>query len=119
MTAVRLLPLPIHAALRMATGLFTMLVPFLAGFDEPAMLMSVVIGSLVVGVSLSAVVDEGGRSAISVATLHTLDYGLVLGLLAVAVVVATAGDTTAGAVLAAIALVQLVGNTITKYSLRG
>lgn len=112
------IPLPIHTALRMATGLLTMLVPFLAGFEPPAMLMAVVIGALVTGVSLSALVDERGYAPISVATLHTLDYALVLSLFAVAVVVAVAGDTTAGLVLTAIALVQLAGNVLTKYSLR-
>ena len=118
MTAFRLIPLPVHAALRMATGLLTMLVPFLAGFEAPAMVMAVAVGALVTGVSLCAVVEDDGHTALSVSTLHTLDYGLVLGLFGVAAVVSFDGDTTAGAVLLAVAVVQLVGNLLTKYSLR-
>jgi hypothetical protein len=118
MTAVRRIPLPLHAALRMVTGLLTMLVPFLAGFDAPAMLMAVAIGAAVTGVALSAVADERGRTALPLGTLHTLDYGLVIGLFLVAVIVAAAGDQTAGVVLTAIAAVQLVGNALTRYSLR-
>lgn len=119
MTAVGLIPLPIHAALRMLTGLLTMLAPFVVGFEAPAMVMSVLVGAVVTGVALSAVADERGRTALPVSALHTLDYGLVLGLFAVALVVAVAGDTVAGVVLAAIAAVQLTGNLLTSYSLRG
>lgn len=119
MTAIRLIPLPIHSALRMATGLLTMLVPFLAGFGAPAMVMSVLVGALVTGVALCGVVEEDGRTALPVSTLHTLDYGLVLGLFGVAAVVAIDGDATAGGILLAIAVVQFVGNLLTKYSLRG
>ncbi len=118
MTAVRLIPLPVHAALRMATGLLTMLAPFVAGFEAPAMIMAVLVGAIVTGVSLSAVVDDAGRTALPVSALHALDYGLVLGLLAVAAILGLDGDTTAASVLTAIALVQLVGNLLTKYSLR-
>lgn len=112
------IPLPVHTALRMLTGLLTMLAPFVAGFEPPALVMAVAIGAIVTGVALTAVVDENGRSAMSVATLHTLDYGLALGLLAVAVLVAAAGDLVAGVVLGAIGLVQTAGNALTTYSLR-
>ena len=118
MTAFRLIPLPVHSALRMATGLFTMLVPFLAGFAAPAMVMSVLVGALVTGVALCGVVEDDGLTALPVSTLHTLDYGLVLGLFGVAAVVAVDGDTAAGGILLAIATVQLFGNLLTKYSLR-
>lgn len=119
MPAALRIPLPVHTALRMLTGMLTMLAPFAGGFEAPALVMAVAIGAIVTGVALTAVVDENGRSALSVATLHTLDYGLALGLLAVAVLVAAAGDTVAGVVLAAIALVQLAGNALTTYRLRG
>ncbi len=119
MTAIRLIPLPVHAALRMATGLLTMLAPFVAGFEPPAMLMAVMVGAVVTGIALFGVVEDDGRTALPVSALHTLDYGLVLGLFGVAAVVALGGDQTAGAVLLAIAAVQLAGNLLTKYSLRG
>ena len=117
MTIVGLIPLPTHLALRMASGLLTMLVGFLAGFGALATVLAVIVGALVTGVALSAVVEDRERGPLPVATLHTLDYGLVLGLMLVALTVAAAGDATAGAVLAGIAVVQLTGNMLTKYSL--
>lgn len=118
MTALRLIPLPIHAALRMFTGLLTMAAPFLFGFDVPATVMAVVIGSLVVGVALTATPDERGLTPLPVSALHALDWATVIALMATAAAVATDGDDHAGIVLTVIAAVQLAGNLTTRYSLR-
>jgi hypothetical protein len=117
LTALRLIPLPVHAALRMATGLFTMAAPFLAGFGVQATLLSVVIGAVVVGVALAATPDERGLTPVPVSALHAADWGTVLALLLSATVVA-AGDRRAGVVLVAIALAQLMGNLTTRYDER-
>lgn len=118
MNAIRRVPLPIHAALRMATGLLTMCVPFLAGFAVPATLVSIVIGSIVVGVSLIETPDERGLTALAPETLHALDWASVLLLLAGAFGVALAGDSRSGLALVAIAAAQTAGNLTTHYSLR-
>ncbi len=118
MTAIRLIPLPVHAALRMATGLFTMAAPFVAGFGVTATLLSILIGAVVVGVALTATPDERGRTPLPVSTLHAADWTTVFALLFTATYVAAGGDDRAGVVLVAIALVQLVGNLTTRYSLR-
>lgn len=118
MTALRLIPLPIHAALRMMTGILTMAAPFVFGFDAPATLVAVVLGALVTGVALGAVVDERGHTALPISTIHTFDYGTVFGTLGASVVLGAAGDAVAGVTLAAIALVQLGGNVLTKYTAR-
>ncbi len=118
MTAIRLIPLPVHAALRMATGLLTMAAPFVAGFGVTATLVSIVIGAVVVGVALAATPDERGLTPIPVATLHAADWATVFALLLGATYVAADGDDRAALVLVAIALVQLVGNLTTRYSLR-
>ncbi len=118
MTAVRLVPLPIHAALRMLTGLLTMAAPFLAGFLVPATLASIVIGALVVGVALASTPDERGTTPLPIATLHLLDWATVFALMSAAVLVAADGDDRAGLTLVAIAVAQLVGNLTTRYSLR-
>ncbi|MBA2347942.1 MAG: hypothetical protein H0V81_06560 [Solirubrobacterales bacterium] len=110
------IPLPVHTALRLATGLFTMLLPFLAGFDPPAMVVSVTIGMLVVGVALSAAgAEQADRSTVSGPNLESLDYGLVLALTAAAVVLAAVGASLAAVLLTAVALVQLAGNLLTDY----
>ncbi|MCW3015402.1 MAG: hypothetical protein JWO02_2494 [Solirubrobacterales bacterium] len=118
MTALRLIPLPVHAALRMTTGLLTMAAPFLAGFDVPATLVAIIIGSVVVGVSLAATPDERGLTPLPVSALHALDWGTVLAVMSAAAIVAADGDDRAGVVLVGIALVQLVGNLTTRYNLR-
>jgi hypothetical protein len=99
----------------MATGLFTMAAPFLAGFGVQATLLSIVIGAIVVGVALTATPDERGRTPVPVSTLHAADWGTVFALLLTATVVSADGDDRAGVLLVAIALVQLMGNLTTRY----
>lgn len=118
MTAVRLIPLPIHGALEFATGLFLLVAPFLFGFGPPAAIVSVVVGVLVVGLALGAATAEP-RSGLPIATHYAFDYGLAFGLLGAATLLAAAGDTVAGVVLLATALAQLALNLTTRYSLRG
>lgn len=119
MTAIRLIPLPIHAALRMATGLLTMVVPFLADFSPAAAVLAVIVGATVTGVSLMATPDERGFTSIPISTLHAFDWGAVTGLFGASLILAIAGDPVAAVCLAGIAALQLVGNLTTKYSLRG
>lgn len=117
MTALRLIPLPLHAALRMTTGLLTMAAPFLADFGVTATLVSVVLGSLVVGLALIATPDERNRTPLPVETLHALDWATVIALMGAAVVLAPTDDR-AGVALVAIAAVQALGNLTTRYDLR-
>ena len=117
MTGFRPIPLPIHAALRMATGFLTMVAPFLFGFQVPATITAIVVGSVVVGLSLAATPDERNRTPLPVAAVHALDWATVIGLMGAAVVVAFDGDRSAGIVLTAIASTQAAGNLLTRYSL--
>ena len=119
MTAMRLIPLPIHAALRMAGGLGMMVAPFVLGFGPAGTLVAVLIGAVVAGVSMSGVADERGRTALPISTLHAFDWGTVLGVFGGAAVLAVAGDAIAAVSLAAIATIWLIDNLSTRYSLRG
>jgi hypothetical protein len=119
MTAMRLIPLPIHAALRMASGLALMVAPFLLGFGPAGTLVAVVVGAVVAGVSMSGVADERGYTALPVSTLHAFDWGTVLGVFGGAAVLAIAGDAIAAVTLASIAALWLIDNLSTRYSLRG
>jgi hypothetical protein len=103
----------------MATGLLTMVVPFLANFSAAAAVVSVVVGATVTGVSLMATPDERGFTAIPISTLHAFDWGAVVGLFGSALILAFAGDPVAALCLTGIAALQLVGNLTTRYSLRG
>ena len=119
MTAIRLIPLQLHGAVQMATGLATLAAPFALGFDPAATIVAVVVGAVLVGVALASTTDERGQISVHVATLHAADYGLAFGLYGAAAVVALAGDQVAGITFAALATMQLALNLTTRYSLRG
>jgi len=69
--------------------------------------------------ALSSLVDDSGRTAVPVSTLHAADYGLAIGLAGAAVIVASSGDEVAGAAFGVLALLQFALNLTTRYSLRG
>jgi hypothetical protein len=123
MTAFRLIPLPVHGALELLTGLFTMAAPFLFGFGTAAAVVAVGVGAVLVGLALSSTAtgdpQQHLRGTLSVAGHHAADYGVALGLLGAAAVVAAAGDAVAGFALAAIGAAQLLLNLSTRYSARG
>lgn len=121
MTAYRLIPLPVHGALEMLTGLFTMAAPFLFGFEAPATVIAVLVGAITVGIALAAASAEpaGARGTLPVSAHHAFDHGLTFGLLGAALVVGIDGDHVASLTLSAIAVVQLMLNLTTRYSLRG
>ena len=114
MTAVRLLPLPMHSALEMLVGLALLGVPFALGLGTPALVMGVVVGAIVVGNALQTV-DTDRRYSVS--AHHAADNGIALGLAGAALVLAASDE--AGAVLfAAAAAVQLLLNLTTRYTAR-
>jgi hypothetical protein len=117
-TVARLIPLPIHSALELVVGLFTMAAPFLLGFGPAAAVVAVSIGAVIAGIALAGTTNERGASSLSVATHHAFDYGVALGLAGAAVVVGLAGDAVASLTLAIIAASQLALNLTTRYSLR-
>jgi hypothetical protein len=117
-TALRLIPLPIHAALELVIGMSTMAAPFLLGFGLPAAVVAVAIGALITGIAFAGTVDERGSSAVPVSALHAFDYGIAIGLVGAAAVVGLAGDPTAALTLTLIGAAQLLLNLTTRYSLR-
>ena len=116
MTALRLIPLPIHTGLEMAAGLLLMAAPFVLGLGFAPSVVGIVIGALVVGLALHAV-DAGGR-AVSVAAHHAYDLGLAQGLAAAAVIGAVSGDPQATLLFGGFALAQLALNLTTRYTAR-
>jgi hypothetical protein len=119
MTAMRLISLPVHAALEMLVGLVLMAAPVALSLSPAAAVVGVVAGAVIVGIALSTTDAEiDGRRPMSVATHHGLDYGLATGLLGTAAVVGFAGDRHAAALFGVIALAQLALNLTTRYSRR-
>jgi len=119
MTAFRLIPFPIHGALEMVVGLFTMAAPFLLGFGPAATVVGVVLGTLLIGLALATTVDDAGRVALPVSTHHAFDYGFAIGLVLAGALVGIDGDRIAALTFALIGVAQFALNLTTRYSLRG
>ena len=116
MTAVRLIPLPIHVALELVAGLVLMSAPFALGLSAAAMVTGVVLGALVAGLALQSVDTPGGRP-VPISAHRAADTGIALGLAGAAAILAAA-DTTAAILFGAAALAQLALNLSTRYSQR-
>ena len=116
MTAIRLIPLPIHAALELVAGLVLLSAPFALGLSPAAMVTGVVLGALVAGLALQSVDTPGGRP-VSVSAHRAADLGLALGLAGAAVILAQE-DSTAALLFGGAALTQLALNASTRYSQR-
>lgn len=119
MTALRLIPFPVHAALELVTGMFLLVAPFLFGFQVAGALVSVVIGALVMGLALGAATTGPHTRSLPLSAHHAFDYGLALGLVSVSMLLALTGDPVAATVLLAASVAQLALNLTTRYSLRG
>jgi len=116
MTALRLVPLPIHSALEMMLGMALMAVPFVIGASVAGIVAGVVVGALVVGLALQGL-DAGGRPALPVSAHHAADYGLALGMAGGALVL-TIDDPAVATVFGVAAVAQLTLNLTTRYSQR-
>ena len=115
MTALRLIPLPLHAALEMLLGIVVGVAPFALGLSAPAAIVGVVAGALVVGLSLQSL-DTGAGVAISAHLAG--DQGLALGLAAAGGIMAVTGDEIAAALFAGAAITHLLLIVATRYTAR-
>jgi hypothetical protein len=113
MTALRLVPLPLHSALEMLVGLVLIGAPFALGLGSAALVSGVVVGALIAGLALQTV--EPGRT--SIVAHHAADHGIAIGLAGAAIVFA-AVDGTAALLFGAAALAQLALNLTTRYTTR-
>ena len=111
MTALRIIPLPVHSALEMLLGLALGVAPFALGLSTAAAFIGVIAGVLVVGLALQSI-DEHLHISAHLAG----DQGLALGLAAAGAVMATSGDPRAAALFAVGAAAQLLLILSTRYS---
>ena len=113
MTALRIIPLPIHAALEMLAGITLGILPFALGLSTAATFVGVVAGVLIVGLALQSI-DENIHNGAHLAG----DQGLALGLAAAGAVMAVAGDAAAAGLFAAAGAAQLLLILSTRYTAR-
>jgi hypothetical protein len=112
MTTFRLISLPAHGAAEMLLGLVVMVAPFLFGLGTAAMLISVIIGALIVGVAFSTL-DEGSGS---ITAHHANDVGLSFGLAVASLATGIAGDGRGALVLGLAAALHATLLFTTRYS---
>ena len=117
MTALRLIPLPIHSALEMLLGIVVGTAPFALGLSAPAAIVGVVAGVLIVGLALRSL-DMGDGEQTSIAAHLAGDQGLALGLAIAAAIMASASEATAAALFAGAAALQLLLILATRYTAR-
>ena len=111
MTALRLIPLPIHSALEMLLGLALGVAPFALGLGAPAAFVGVLAGVLLVGLALQSI-----EADLRIGMHLAADQGVALGLAASAAVLAALGHSGGAALFAAAAVAQLLLITSTRYS---
>jgi hypothetical protein len=114
MTVFRLVSLPVHGAFEMALGTMLVAAPLVLGFGPAGILIPVLLGTLLVGLSLSGAAE----GSLSVATHNAFDIALVAALTAGALAVGTSGEAGAAAILLFAAAVELGLVLTTRYSRR-
>ena len=112
MTATRLIPLPIHAAIEMLAGLTLGVAPFVLGLSTAAAFVGVIVGVLIVGLALQTTED------LHISAHLAADQGLALGLAAAGATMAVAGDALAAALFAGAAVTHLLLILATRYTAR-
>lgn len=117
MSALRLIPLPVHSALEMLAGLVLGVAPFALGLGVGPAFAGVVAGVLIVGLALQSL-DVGTGAGVHVAAHLAADQGIALGLAAAGAIMALTAQPVAAAVFAGAAGLQLALILVTRYSAR-
>jgi hypothetical protein len=109
----RTISLPTHSALELLGGLVLLAGPFVLGAGPAAMVASISVGAVVVGLALA------GPDSLPISAHHSFDLTLVAALAALAgggLGLALAGDPAGGLVLIAVGGLQLVLVTLTRWA---
>jgi hypothetical protein len=103
--------LPTHALVELLGGFALLLAPFALGFGAAGTVVAVAAGVLLVGLALAGV-----GSTLALGAHRSFDQMLVAGLALCGLVLAMAGDPAAGLALAALAGVQLLLTSLTRWT---
>ncbi|HWH43920.1 MAG TPA: hypothetical protein VNT32_04260 [Thermoleophilaceae bacterium] len=110
----RLIPLSIHSAIEIALASALMAAPFVFGFGPAGLVTAFVIGSLMMGLAISA--SGEGRGGLPVMAHAAYDRGIAFGLVLAAGLLGLAGDASALLVLTAASLALVALSVNTRYS---
>jgi hypothetical protein len=106
---------PVHAALELMTASVLIGAPFALGLSVDASITAVVIGTVLLGLAISATATEG-RGTLPLSAHAAYDAGIALVLVGAAIYFGLSGQVTALAFLLATGTAQLVLNAVTRYS---
>ena len=106
----RTISLPTHSALELLGGLVLLAGPFVLGAGPAAMVASISLGAVVIGLALA------GPDSLPISAHQSFDLTLVAALLGGGLGLALAGDPAGGLVLVAVGGLQLVLVTLTRWT---
>jgi hypothetical protein len=111
----RVISLNVHAAIEVIAAPLLFVAPFYFGFPYAAAAVSMTLGVLLVGHALS-LYGEGERRAMPLSAHAGFDYLIALATLAAGLVVAIAGETTAGIFMAGFGTGHIALTASTRFS---
>jgi hypothetical protein len=117
MTLSRLIPIHVHAVLETMLAPVLIVAPFAFGFSPAALIASVVLGVVVMGTALSTGAALAGQEGgLRVSAHASLDLGLAAATIVCSIAFALAQDPAAGLFFGAVAILQSVLATTTRYA---
>jgi hypothetical protein len=115
MTIARLISPALRSGLLMAAGTALIGVPFAIGLGAAAIVTGLAVGVVVVALALAGTAT-GERGTLPVSAQAVYDRGIAVGLVAVGVVCAFAGDLGAALLFTTAGVAALIVTSITRYS---
>jgi hypothetical protein len=117
MTLLRLIPIHVHAVLETILAPVLIVAPFAFGFSAPALVASVVFGVLVMGTALSTSAALAGQEGgLRVSAHASLDLGLAAAAVVCSIAFGVSQDPAAGLFFGAVAILQGLLATTTRYT---
>jgi hypothetical protein len=117
MTLLRLIPIHVHAVLETILAPVLIVAPFAFGFSASALIASVVLGVLLMGTALSTGAALAGQeNGLRVSAHASLDLGLAFAAVVSSIAFGIAGDPAAGLFFGAVAILQGLLATTTRYT---
>jgi hypothetical protein len=115
MTIARLISPALRSGLLMTAGTALIGVPFAIGLGAAAIVTGLAVGVVTVALALAGTAT-GERGTLPVSAQAVYDRGIAIGLLAVGVVFAFAGDLGAALLFTTAGVAALIVTSITRYS---
>jgi hypothetical protein len=117
MTLLRLIPMHVHAVLETILAPLLIVAPFALGFSAPALVAAVVLGVLLMGTALGTGAALSGHDGGMATSAHaSLDIGLAGAALICSFAFGFTGDPAAGLFFGAVAILQGLLATTTRYT---